>query len=119
MALVLVVDDDSDLRTAIQDVLEEEGHDARPAKNGRDALDQLDAGLRPDLIVLDMMMPVMTGSQFLDELATRKELSEIPVLVMSAGKGWSPFGAGVRRSFMAKPFDLHALLDAVTSVIGG
>jgi PAS domain S-box-containing protein len=81
---VLLVDDDVDLREILGEALVASGFTTASAANGREALDRLAAGLRPDLILLDMMMPVMNGRAFRAEQLTRPDIASIPVLLFSA-----------------------------------
>ena len=83
---VLVVDDDLDIRSALIDVLEDHGFEAKGAINGRDALDKLQAAgeEKPCLIVLDLMMPVMDGRAFRETQLGKPALAGIPVLIISA-----------------------------------
>ncbi len=116
--LVLVVDDDPDLLEAVCDILEVEGYRVSRARNGREALERV-AETRPDLILLDLMMPVMDGLAFARELRVREERAPVPVVVISAD-GNPDHAAGVgARGFLAKPFDLEALLAMVASAAGG
>ncbi|MDA8244945.1 MAG: response regulator [Elusimicrobia bacterium] len=86
MAKVLVVDDEYSIRALFQFVFMDAGHEARAAKDGREALELL-AEFVPDLILLDISMPVMTGPQFIEEkrklAASRPELAGIPYLVLT------------------------------------
>jgi CheY-like chemotaxis protein len=66
--IVLIVEDDEDIRTTTADILLEEGYSVRLAANGKEALGWLRAGLRPCVILLDLMMPVMSGYEFLKTL---------------------------------------------------
>ncbi len=82
------------------------------ASNGQTALEQLRSSARPDLILLDLMMPVMDGTQLQEHLARDDELADIPVLICSAA------GERARRQphavgFLPKPVDPSTLLDAV------
>ncbi|HET9793477.1 MAG TPA: response regulator [Thermoanaerobaculia bacterium] len=81
---VLVVEDDDDVREALLLLLENEGVRAVGATDGRDALERLEAGFRPSLILLDLMMPVMDGERFLRARKADPNLASIPVVVVSA-----------------------------------
>lgn len=111
-APILVVDDDSDLRETLGELLCEEGYDARLAENGRRALEFLRGGERPKLILLDLMMPEMNGWQLREELLKDQELKDIPVVVMTASRGFegSPISA---QEILYKPVGLGELIDAV------
>ena len=108
---VLIVDDDYDLRETMRDVLEEEGYLVNTASNGQEALDRLRDGESPEVVVLDLMMPVMDGWHFLDELERDGALADIPVVVMSASEdGARSLGDKV---FLSKPLDYHTLIATV------
>ena len=108
---VLVVDDDYDLRETMRDVLEEQGYLVNTASNGQEALDRLRDGESPEVVVLDLMMPVMDGWHFLDELERDSALADIPVVVMSASQeGGRSLGDKV---FLSKPLDYHTLVATV------
>ncbi|HKB72021.1 MAG TPA: response regulator [Thermoanaerobaculia bacterium] len=81
---VLVVEDDDDVREALLFLLEDEGVHAVGATDGRDALEKIENGLRPALILLDLMMPVMDGERFLRARKVDPGLAAIPVVVVSA-----------------------------------
>ena len=82
---VLVVEDDPVIRQVLPESLEGEGYLVREAQNGRQALDLLD-GWRPDVIVLDLMMPVMDGWAFRAEQRARGLGAHVPVVVLSASR---------------------------------
>ena len=111
---VLIVEDDDGIRETLQEILLEEGYTVSVAENGRRALDVLSSG-RPlaDLIVLDLMMPVMNGQEFRAHQLAHPRWSRIPVVVISAvapADSWR--GGGAR--FVAKPFSLDTILGAVS-----
>jgi CheY-like chemotaxis protein len=82
---ILVVDDDDDIREAVAEVLRDEGYETWGAANGQEALRALEGtGERPELILLDLMMPVMDGWDFLLWLDEREDLRLTPVAIMSA-----------------------------------
>jgi CheY-like chemotaxis protein len=84
MSSILLVEDDRDSREALAFVLEDAGHTVASAGNGREALELLDDDEKPDLILLDLMMPVMNGWEFLGERKRRPVLASIPVMVLTA-----------------------------------
>jgi CheY-like chemotaxis protein len=106
-ASVLVVDDDEAIRDVIAEVLRDEGYTVVCAENGAQALREMRAQHHPDLVLLDLMMPVMSGWEVLEQLQASEELSRIPVVVVSA---MSAPGAS---EHLAKPIDLDRLLDTV------
>lgn len=83
MTHVLIVEDDATLRDGLAEVLELEGFGVSRAEHGRASLSLLDAGLRPDVIVLDLVMPVMDGLRFLKAIRCGAH-ARIPVIVMTA-----------------------------------
>jgi CheY-like chemotaxis protein len=114
---VLLVEDDLTIRDILQDQLEEDGYDVVPASNGRQAIEYLtlDAGSLPDLIILDLMTPIVTGWQVLERLRSSPDLARIPVIVVTASAGNKPSGVV---QVLRKPFRLDALFDTVRSTLG-
>jgi CheY-like chemotaxis protein len=111
-ATILVVDDDTDLRETVGELLVEEGYDALLFEDGRAALEFLREGAEPRLILLDLMMPDMNGWQFREEQLKDERLKEIPVVVMTASRSLdaNPITA---REILYKPIGLGQLLEAV------
>jgi CheY-like chemotaxis protein len=109
---LLIVDDDSDIRETLAEVLTDEGFDVTAASNGLEALRLLRAGFRPCVIVLDLMMPVMDGFRFRDEQRTEASLSDIPVVVITAG-GTQESEAIDAQEWVSKPVKLEKLLSAI------
>jgi CheY-like chemotaxis protein len=81
---ILVVEDDEDAREAMVALLQMKGYRAVPAGNGREALDYLEEAPAPDLIILDLWMPVMDGWHFRSEQIKNPRLAHIPVIVVTA-----------------------------------
>lgn len=106
---MLVVDDEVDIRTAMAEVLEDEGYEVFAASNGQDGLHQL-REKQPSVVLLDLMMPGMNGWEFRRAQQLEPELSTIPVIVLTA-MGRAP--AIDAESYLQKPFDLDTLLDEV------
>ncbi|HEY3352798.1 MAG TPA: response regulator [Polyangia bacterium] len=111
-ALVLVVDDEDDIREVLRLALEAEGYRVETAAHGREALARLAAGARPCLILLDLMMPVMDGFEFLAARARDPVAAAIPVLVVSAFADRAAAVTGVA-GILKKPVDLDVLLAQV------
>ncbi len=110
----LVVDDAADCREVLTELLECAGFRVCTATNGQEALAALLAMERPAVIVLDLMMPVMSGWQVLDALRSSDAFSSIPVLVVSAAhdlEEGSVHGARV----LKKPIDFDEFLSAITA----
>jgi len=113
---VLVVDDDPDIRSFVTLALAMEGYAVREAEDGRDALAVLSVW-RPDLILLDLMMPGMDGRAFRERQRSAPELAAIPVVMMSAAHALMAAQAALQPSAtLAKPFGLDELAAAVAPV---
>jgi DNA-binding response OmpR family regulator len=113
---VLVVDDDPDICAFLEDALEDSGYEVRTAADGRLALALL-RDWRPDLILLDLMMPGVNGWAFRHAQLVQQCLASIPVVVMSAGYGAQREAAKLRAAAgLDKPFDLDELLATVTAL---
>jgi len=100
---VLVVDDDADIRETLREAVEMVGCTALLAKDGQDALQVLGQH-RPCLIILDLIMPVMTGEELLAALRREPELAQLPVVVSTSAPKRAPAGVPV----LPKPIDLRA-----------
>jgi CheY-like chemotaxis protein len=82
--IVLVVEDDPDIRETIAQILDEEGYAVLVAENGQAALSRLAEGPRPRLILLDLMMPIMDGLEFREQQRQDPKYADIPVIIVSA-----------------------------------
>lgn len=110
---VLVVDDDQDLREMLALVLQAHGYHTQEAVDGVDALEKIEAGAQPSLILLDLRMPRMNGTELLLALKDRARTT-IPVVVITGDVGGAreALAAGAR-TCVRKPIDMDALLDTV------
>lgn len=114
---VLIVEDDADLREMMAQLLTLEGYRATTVANGRDALDYLHRGDRPEIILLDLMMPVMDGWEFRRRQGEDPALATVPVVVLSAldpSRAADLDGA----AFLKKPLDFDRLLQLVRQYCG-
>ena len=113
---ILVIEDDPDIRENLKLLLELEGYDVSTARHGREGLERLSRAPLPKLILLDLMMPVMNGWEFLRAWRARKGTAGIPVLVVSAAgeQAREVSAAGV----LFKPFDASELMNAVRTFVG-
>ena len=118
-ARVLVVDDDSAIRRMIVAALRREGTYAfLEAANGKDALDLM-RGEHPDVVVLDLMMPILSGWDVLRERAHDASIRKIPIILVSANRDpeiATAVDAGIC-AFLPKPFDIAALAALVRSCV--
>lgn len=115
-ALVLIVEDDADLREAIAEVMELSGYRARCAADGHEALRVLRAGdEQPLAILLDLMMPRMSGPELLAVLHADDALGRIPVVVITASTHIDLDGLGAR-AVLRKPVAIPALLQTLAAL---
>lgn len=115
---ILIVDDDPDIRDALGECLRFEGYGVHAAADGRDALDRLEFGLRPDVILLDLMMPVLNGFDVLSALQQRPEWRSIPVVVVSANRGYEAEDLQGAVGILRKPVNVDRLIDVVEKAAG-
>jgi CheY-like chemotaxis protein len=113
-AQILIVDDDTDIRETLTELLEGEGYDCATAGNGREALDYLRGHSFPSLILLDLMMPVMDGFEFRAAQLQADKLREVPVLVISAGGRAQQAAKTLSAAdYLNKPMDIGDLFRKV------
>jgi CheY-like chemotaxis protein len=110
---ILIVDDDPAIRDVVSDILEMSDYCVKTACNGAEALDNIHHD-RPAAVLLDLMMPVMDGWEFLREFTEEAPVPPVPVVVMSAAQDASlVVGALGARAFLAKPFEIETILAIV------
>jgi len=111
---VLVVEDDAAIRKTLHSVLNDEGYQVAEAANGLEGLVFLRNGARPDLILLDLMMPVMDGRSFSCAVGKEPALASIPIVVITATGDCRQIQASLPVfDCLHKPLDLNRLLDVV------
>ena len=111
---VLVVEDDRDFRDALQMLLTVHGLEVFCAMDGQEALDILHRGLHPCVILLDMMMPRMSGAEFRSAQQNDPDLEAIPVVVLSASANRMEAQSMGIAEFMSKPVDVDKLVKTVS-----
>lgn len=109
---ILVVEDDDDIRNVLTDLLESEGYKAYSARNGLEALEILKSIEHPCLVLLDMMMPIMNGREFIDQVKKDTRLAPIPILVVSAIADGTNTSGSI--GFLKKPIDIDVVLRVVS-----
>ncbi|BDG09879.1 response regulator [Anaeromyxobacter paludicola] len=113
---VLIVDDSQELRSALSDTLRASGFEASTASDGAEALRTIEDGARPDVILLDLLMPGMDGAQFLEQLRASPKNRDIAIVVVTGVAS-----AHVRKllqadAFLFKPFTPDELTSVVRRV---
>jgi CheY-like chemotaxis protein len=119
---VLVVDDDRVIQQLLEVNLELEGYEVvATASDGKEALDKI-AELRPDLVILDIMMPKMDGLEVCRHLKADPELADIPIVLLSARAQDMDVREGLdigADAYLTKPFDPVELLEVVGRLVPG
>jgi CheY-like chemotaxis protein len=111
---VLVVDDDTDAAEALVDILGHSGYEAAAVHDGKQALKHLKAEQLPNVMILDLFMPHMSGWDLMRELKRSAELSKIPIIVVSA----FAYAPGIEAdAVLSKPLDMEALLSTITELV--
>jgi CheY-like chemotaxis protein len=119
MPTILVVDDEPLIVLALEAVLEDAGYTVVTAVNGRQALDRLAEAPRPDLVLLDMMMPVMNGPAMLSAMADDPTLNGIPVIILSSlpEETIRARVTGVA-AILHKPYTADQIMGTIAQVLG-
>jgi two-component system chemotaxis response regulator CheY len=110
---ILVVEDDQNIRDTLRDALELEGYHVLVAVNGQEGLEKIRLLPQPSLVLLDMMMPIMNGREFLNAVLADHRLAPIPVIIVSADiDATKQIGA---KAYMKKPADLDLLINWIST----
>jgi CheY-like chemotaxis protein len=121
VARVMAVDDDHVIRGLLEVNLEMEGHEVITASDGQDALNKIKLA-RPDLILLDVMMPNVNGWQVAEALKTEEGTSRIPIIFLTARAMESDVTKGTAlgvQAYVTKPFDPIDLMELVNRLLAG
>src|SRR5262245_34491099 len=111
---ILIIEDDKFIRESLAEFLSEEGYLIVPCQNGKEAFDILEKNELPQLILLDIMMPVMDGYQFREKQMANPKWAAIPVIVMSAYGNLEKNKEKLRvEAYLKKPADLDEILGMV------
>ena len=116
MKKILVVEDDLSIRELLIEILEDEGYHVSSGSNGSEGLSSLELST-PDLIIMDVMMPIMDGYAFRKELLKNSIWSSIPVIAMSAqAQGLEKLKLHGLTNFISKPLEINHFLETVSSL---
>jgi len=113
---ILIVDDDDAIRTLLLTVLRKRGFPVDPARNGEEAVER-SRQCRYAVILLDLMMPRMSGYEFLEQIETWPEADRPVVVVLTAGTEPRDLNPKIVAGTIRKPFDLELLIDAIAGCL--
>jgi CheY-like chemotaxis protein len=118
-AHILVVEDDRDIRDSVVEILEDEGYTVSDAAGGQEALERLASGsTKPNLILLDLMMPGMNGFQFRQKQLESVEFGGIPVIVITADSTAQDRSGPLKAAaFLRKPIKIQPLLNTIKQTL--
>jgi CheY-like chemotaxis protein len=109
---ILIVEDDEDIRAAMAEILESEGFEVVVASNGQEGLEVLSQMSAPCLVLLDLMMPVMNGEDFLRHVRKNPAMDSVPVIIVTAS-GRTPLPG--TQGLLKKPFEIGDLFATVAA----
>ena len=117
MQRIFVVDDDPVIRMLVTEYLQHHGHSVEVLDSGQHCLDKLCSEV-PDILVLDMLMPDMTGQEVLTNLKANPTTAGIPVIMLSADRTMAGEAAGDVKAdcYLQKPFDIKEVLAAIKAL---
>ena len=115
---VLIVDDEPNIVTALEFLLKRSGYDVRLASNGAEALDQVDA-YQPDVVLMDVMMPIKSGFEVCQRMRERPELASIKIVMLSAKGSEAEVSKGLSLGadlYITKPFSTQDLVATINGL---
>jgi DNA-binding response OmpR family regulator len=115
---VMVVDDEEDIRLTVGQILEVSGYEVIPAETGQDCLEKMERE-RPDLVILDIMMPGMSGWDVAARIKENDDWSHIPIVFLTAKGDDMSVGMGGLASveYIVKPFDVIKLKESIDRIL--
>jgi CheY-like chemotaxis protein len=116
MKSIMIIDDEIDIGESLATVLESEGYQAEAFSNGYKAIEKMKLS-KPDLLIVDVMMPKPKGVEVVRLVKEDSELRKIPIMMMSASKEPTPLSAEKWDRFVRKPFEMDELLSAIEELI--
>ena len=114
---ILLVEDDEDFRVGLAELLRSEGYVVTCAANGLEALNYLQGGNKPNVVLLDLMMPVMSGWDFRAKMLEQTALASIPVILLSAAVSEGDAASLRASAYLNKPFELTKLLEMIDGTL--
>jgi len=111
---VMIVDDETDIRESLREIFEDEGYEVTTAANGQEALERLAGGDVPCAMVLDLLMPLVSGNEVYSKMQADPRLAKVPVIISTSDPSRAPSGVLI----MKKPIDLDRLLETVQKHCG-
>lgn len=119
MKTILIVEDEFAIADMLSALLEDEGYRVVLASNGREGLLRLaDTEIHADLVLCDVMMPVLDGREMRKAMKADPALKDVPIVLMSAAEEATAINNGISGPFLSKPFDLDDLLKIIEEQIG-
>jgi two-component system, sensor histidine kinase and response regulator len=106
---ILIVEDDTDIRESLREAFEDKGYRVRCAANGLEGLESLQEFDEPCAVVLDLIMPVMTGDELYQAMQADPKLARIPVIISTSDPSRAPGGA----LLLKKPIDMSTMLKTI------
>jgi CheY-like chemotaxis protein len=106
---ILIVEDDAAVRDALGELFAREGYDVATANNGAEAIEQLEEGASPCVVLVDLLMPGIVGHELIDYMQREERVSKTPVAIITG----SPYLAPKGYAMFPKPLDTRSLLDFV------
>lgn len=115
---ILIVEDDKSICDILKEILIDEGYNVSTAQNGKEALEYLQNNTHPDLILLDVMMPIMDGITFRKAQLNNPQISQIPVIIMSADINIvSKIDSLNNQGFIKKPLEIDDLIKKICFIL--
>jgi DNA-binding response OmpR family regulator len=117
---VLVADDEPSIVTALEFLLAKDGYEVLVARNGEEALRAIESSL-PDLVILDVMMPLKSGYEVCQRIRSRPELRRVKIVMLSAKGREAEVSRGIDLGadlYVTKPFSTRELMDRIRGLLG-
>ena len=112
---ILIIEDEKNIRENVLEILEIKGHDVMVAIDGHEGIEMLDK-FKPDFVLCDIMMPVMDGYAFLEQVRSKKEYSTLPIVFLTAKAERDDYEKAISlgaTDFLTKPFSFEELFHVI------